>query len=155
MLVTHSIWGSCFFSDSAERRLHGLFVLGPLDMALAHVPQGTGQEAAGAAGRIEQRLARFGRSVHHEGGHSAGRVVLARIARRLQVIEDLFVDVAEMLAFAQVVEVDIVILLSTWRINWRISCSCRHPRTRLARRGGGRGVVGHLKSFQGPGTGRR
>ena len=89
-----------------------LFVLGPLDMVLAHVPQGTGQEAAGAAGGIKQRLARFRvDTVHHECGHSTGRVVLARIARRLQVIEDLFVDVAKMLAFAQVVEVDLVDLV--------------------------------------------
>ena len=47
-------------------------------------------------------------AVHHEGGHGTGRVVLARVASRLQVVEDLFVDVAEMPAFAQVVEVDLV-----------------------------------------------
>ena len=101
--------GKLLLFDGAERGLHGLFVLGPPDMALAHVPQGTGQESAGAAGRIEQRLARFRVDpVDHECGHGAGRVVLARIAGRLQVVEDLFVDVAEMLAFAQVVEVDLV-----------------------------------------------
>ena len=96
----------------AERRLHGLFVLWPLDMALAHVPQGTGQETAGTAGRIKQGFARLRvDTVHHEGGYGAGRVVLARIARRLQIVQNLFVDVAEMLAFAQVVEVDLVDLV--------------------------------------------
>ena len=45
--------GKLLLFDGAERRLHGLFVLGPLDMALAHVPQGTGQEAASAACRIK------------------------------------------------------------------------------------------------------
>jgi hypothetical protein len=44
--------------------------------------------------------------LHHEGGDGAGRVVLARIAGGLQVVEDLLVDVAEVLALGQVVEVD-------------------------------------------------
>jgi hypothetical protein len=47
----------------------------------------------------------------HECGDGAGRVVLARIAGRLQVVEDLLVDVAEVLALGQVVEVDAVDLV--------------------------------------------
>ncbi len=50
-------------------------------------------------------------AVHHEGGDGAGRVVLARVARALQVVEDLLVDVAEVLAVGEVVEVDIVDLV--------------------------------------------
>ena len=40
-----------------------------------------------------------------------GRVVLARVAGALQVVEDLLVDVAEVLALGQVVEVDAVDLV--------------------------------------------
>jgi hypothetical protein len=47
-------------------------------------------------------------AVGHEGGHGARRVVFAGIAGRLQVVENLLVDVAEMLALAEIVEVDLV-----------------------------------------------
>ena len=50
-------------------------------------------------------------AVGHEGGDSARRVILARIAGALQVVEDLLVDVAEVLALGQVVEVDLVDLV--------------------------------------------
>ena len=40
-------------------------------------------------------------AVHHEGGDGARRVVFAGVAGRLQVVEDLLVDVAEMLAFGR------------------------------------------------------
>ena len=96
----------------SERSLHPGLVLRTLYIALAHVPDGAGEEAAGTAGRIEQRLAGF-RVDHprHEGGHGARRVVFARVAGRLQVIQDLLVDVAEVLAFGQIVEVDSVNLV--------------------------------------------
>ena len=45
-------------------------------------------------------------AVDHEGGDGARGVVLARVAGALQVVEDLLVDVAEVLALGQVVEVD-------------------------------------------------
>ena len=104
--------GKRLLLHGAERCLHPGLVLGPLHVALAHVADGAGEEAAGAAGRVEQRLAGF-RVDHprHEGGHGARRVVLARVAGRLQVIQDLLVDVAEVLAFGQVVEVDTVDLV--------------------------------------------
>ena len=60
-----------------------LLVLGPLHVALAHVADGAGEEAAGAAGGVEQDLAgpRVD-AVDHEGGDGAGRVVLAGVAGR-------------------------------------------------------------------------
>ena len=66
---------------------------------------GAGKKAASTAGRVEQRLARL-RVDHlgHKGGHGTRRVVFARVAGRLQVIQDLLVDVAEVLALGQVVE---------------------------------------------------
>ncbi len=71
-----------------------------------------GEEAAGAAGGIEQDLAGLRvDAVDHEGGDGARRVVLAGIAGRLQVVEDLLVDVAEVLALGEVVEVDLVDLV--------------------------------------------
>jgi hypothetical protein len=76
------------------------------------VADGAGQEAAGAAGRVEERLAGLRvNHLHHEGSHGAGGVVLARIAGRLQVVQDLLVDIAEVLALGQVVEVDAVDLV--------------------------------------------
>ena len=62
--------------------------------------------------RVQQRLAGL-RVDHlgHEGGHGAWRVVLARVAGRLQVVQDLLVDVAEVLALGQVVEVDAIDLV--------------------------------------------
>jgi hypothetical protein len=71
------------------------------------VAQRTRQEAAGAAGGIEQDFAGARVDpVHHEGGDGARGVILARIAGRLQVIQDLLVDVAEVLALGQIVEID-------------------------------------------------
>ena len=68
---------------------------------------GAGEEAAGAAGGVEQDLAGLRvDAVGHEGGDGARRVVLAGVAGALQVVEDLLVDVAEVLALGQVVEVD-------------------------------------------------
>ena len=49
--------------------------------------------------------------IGHERRHGPGRVVLAGVARTLEVVEDLLVDVAEMLPLGQVVEIDIVDLV--------------------------------------------
>ena len=48
-----------FLFHRAERGLHPGLVFGPLYIALAHMPDGAGEEAAGTAGRVEQRLAGF------------------------------------------------------------------------------------------------
>ena len=45
-------------------------------------------------------------AVRHEGGDGARRVIFARIAGRLQIGEDLLVDVAEMLALGEIIEID-------------------------------------------------
>ena len=91
----------------AQAGLHGLFVFDLFHIAVAHVADGAGEKAAGAAGRVEQDFAGLGvDAIHHESGDGAGRVILARVARALQVVEQLFVDVAEVLAFRQVVEID-------------------------------------------------
>ena len=74
--------------------------------------EGAGEKAAGAAGGVEENFAGFGvNAVDHEGGDGAGRVVFTGIAGALQVIENLLVDVAEVLAFGEVVEVDAVDLI--------------------------------------------
>jgi hypothetical protein len=49
--------------------------------------------------------------VHHELGDGARRVELARVAGALQVLEDLFVEVVELVALALAVEVDRVELV--------------------------------------------
>ena len=98
--------------DGAQGLLHALLVLDLFHVALAHVADGAGEKAAGAAGGVEQDFAGLGiDAVHHEGGDGARRVVLARIAGALQVVEDLLVDVAEVLALGEVVEVHLVDLV--------------------------------------------
>ena len=113
MLVTASMWGSGFFSTARREACILASSFGPLHVAFAHMTDGTGQEPAGAASRIEQRLTRF-RVDHprHERGHGARRVVFARVAGRLQVVQDLLVDVAEVPARSQVVEIDAVDLVN-------------------------------------------
>ena len=98
--------------DGAQARLHLGLVLRPLHIALAHVVDGAGEKAAGAAGGIEQDFAGVRiDAVGHEGGDGARRVILAGVAGRLQVVEELLVEVAEMLALGEVVEIDLVDLV--------------------------------------------
>ena len=99
--------GELFLFGSAEPLLHFLLVFGLFHVAFAHMGDGAGEEAPGTAGGVEQHLAGFGvDAVGHEGGDGAGGVVFARVARALEVVENLLVDVAEVLALFQVVEVD-------------------------------------------------
>ena len=73
---------------------------------------GAGEKAARAAGGIEQDFAGMRvDAIHHEGGDGARRVVFAGVAGALQVVEDLLVDVAEVLALGEVVEIDLVDLV--------------------------------------------
>ena len=70
---------------------------------------GAGEKSASAAGGVQENFAGLRvDAVRHEGSHGAGRVIFARIAGALQVVQDLLVDVAEMLAFGEVVEVHFV-----------------------------------------------
>ena len=74
--------------------------------------QRTGEKAAGAASGIEQNFTGLGvDAVDHEGGDSARRVIFACVAGRLQVGEDLLVNVAEMLTIGEVVKIDPVDLV--------------------------------------------
>ena len=157
MLVTQSMCGSCFFSTARRAVLHRLLVFGRLDVVLAHVADGAGEKAAGAAGGIEQDFAGLRvDAVDHEGGDGARRVVFAGIARRLQVVEDLLVDVAEVLALGQIVEIDLVDLVDDLpQQAGRTSCSCRRPRTRRAPHGGGRRALAGWQGPSAPGTVRR
>ena len=75
------------------------------------------EEAAGAAGGVEDRLAEPRVDLlDHELGDGAGRVELARVAGALQVAEDLLVDVAEQVAvFESLKSMLSLILLMTCR----------------------------------------
>ncbi len=111
MLVTHSMCGSCFFS-TARRRPASVRAAWACERKTFHVLDRAGQKTAGAAGRVEQGLAgtRID-AVDHEGGDGPRRVELARIAGRLQVVEQLLVELAEVPALVEVVEVDQVDLV--------------------------------------------
>ncbi len=94
------------FLHGVQAGLHGLLVFYLFHVAVTHVTDGTGEKAAGAAGGIEQGFAGSGvDAVHHEGGDSARGVVLTGVAGALQVVQQLLVDVAKVLALGQIVEI--------------------------------------------------
>ena len=79
---------------------------------LAQVFDGTGEEAAGAAGRVEDGFAELRVDLFDdELRDGTRRVEFAGVARGLQVFEDLLVDVAEHVAVIGCVEVDAVDLV--------------------------------------------
>ena len=72
----------------------------------AQVFNGAHQKAAGAGGRVQQGFAPLGVGlVHHELGDGAGGVELARVACALQVAQNFFVQVVELVALGLAVEV--------------------------------------------------
>ncbi len=83
-----------------------------LDVLLADVLDAAHQKAAGAAGRVEQRLAELGVDlVDHELCDGAWRVELAGIAGILQIREQLLVHLAEFVPIRGPIEVDLVELV--------------------------------------------
>ena len=79
---------------------------------LAQVLNGANKKAAGAAGRVEHAFAEAGIDLlDDELGDGARGIKLAGVARRLQVFEELFVNVAEHVAVIGGVEVDAVDLV--------------------------------------------
>ena len=101
-----------FLLYGTKGSLHERLVFRTFDVGVAHVAHGAGQEAAGSAGRIHQDLARMRVDLlYHEGGDGTGSVVFASVARVLKVVQQLFVKVAEVLAFGQRIEIDLVDLV--------------------------------------------
>ena len=97
--------------DAGEAVLDGAFVGFGLRL-LAEVLDGANEEATGAAGGVEDGLAEAGIDLlDDELGDGARRVELTGIARGLEVLEELFVDVAEHVAVIGGVEVDAVDLV--------------------------------------------
>ena len=111
MLVMHSTCGRCFFSMPAKQILNRPLVGLGLGL-LAQVLDGAGEEAAGAAGGVEDGFAEAGIDlIDDELGDRPRRVVLARVAGGLEVFEQLLVDVAEHVPVVGGVEVDAVDLV--------------------------------------------
>ncbi len=97
--------------DAGEAFLDGSLVDLGLCL-LAQVLDGADEEAAGAAGGIEDRFAELRIDLlDDELRHRARRVELAGVTRGLQVLEQLLVDVAEHVAVIRGVEVDAVDLV--------------------------------------------
>lgn len=83
-----------------------------LHVVVFYVIERAGEEAAGAAGRVHNRLAELRiDAIDHKAGDGARGIKLTGIARRLQIFEDLFVNVAEQVALAGAGEVDFVELV--------------------------------------------
>jgi hypothetical protein len=98
--------------DRTQRALHPLLVSDGLHVALAHVADRARQESTRSARRIEQNLARMRiDAIGHERRDCPRGVVLAGVPRALEIVENLLVDLAEVLLFREVVEVDVVDLV--------------------------------------------
>jgi hypothetical protein len=98
--------------DRTQRALHPLLVFDGLHVALAHVADRARQESTRSARRIEQNLARMRiDAIGHERRDCPRGVVLAGVPRALEIVENLLVDLAEVLLFREVVEVDVVDLV--------------------------------------------
>ena len=103
--------GKLLLLDPADAVGDGLSILGAgfLGELSFEVVDGGGEEAAGAAGGVEDDLALVQPGIdhlHHELGDSTRGVELAGVPGAAQVVEDLLVDVAELAAALDVVEVD-------------------------------------------------
>jgi hypothetical protein len=103
--------GELLLFDAADRFFDGALVGGAgLGAALAaQVVDRGGQKAAGAAGRVEHPFAlvqAWVDELHHRLRDGPRRVELAGVACRPQIVEDLLVDVAQVGAGGEVVELD-------------------------------------------------
>ena len=100
------------FLDAAQAGLEQAFLEYALHMMLAHVVNGAGEEAAGAASGVDEDLAGLGiEAVRHELGDGAGGVEFPGVSRGLEVAKDFLVNVAEVLALLEAVEVDVLELV--------------------------------------------
>ena len=98
--------------NAEDARLEQGFVLRALHVLLPHVFDSAGEEAAGAARRIEHLLRELRVDlIDDELRDGTRRVVLARIPRALEVGENLLVDVPELVTVGSAVEVDLVELV--------------------------------------------
>jgi len=89
-----------------DARLQGALVLGGFYITAALVLDGASEKAARATGRVHYLLVQFGVDhAHHELGDRPRRVELARVAGVLQIAQQLFVEVAELVALLGLVEV--------------------------------------------------
>ena len=101
-----------FFLHAVDLLLQRLVIGHALYVFVFYVIERAGEEAAGAAGRVHNRLAELRiNAIDHKAGDGAWGIKLTGIARRLQIFEDLFVNVAEQVALAGAGEVDFVELV--------------------------------------------
>jgi len=104
--------GQGFLIDAADGGLEDFFVRRGIDEPGTLVFDHMGEKAAGAAGRVQDGFMQLGiHPIHDEPGHGPGGVELARIAGALEVLEDLFVDVAEGMAVVFRIEIDLADLV--------------------------------------------
>jgi hypothetical protein len=107
MLVVHKQVRQRLLFDAVDALLQAPLVVDGPDLLLAHVFDGAGEEAAGAAGGVENLLAELRVDpVHDELRDRSRGVVLAGVAGVLQVAQDLLVEVAEEVAVLRLVEVE-------------------------------------------------
>lgn len=88
------------FLYAVDLLLQRFMVFGGFDVVLFHMVEGAGEEAAGTARRIHDRLAQFRvDAIDHKARYRTWGIELTRIPGALQVAQDLFVDIAKQMAF--------------------------------------------------------
>ena len=116
--------------------LEDRFVLGRVHVLVAQMVDRAGEEAARPRGWVDDRLPELrSNHLHHELGHRARRVELARIAGTLKLAEDPLVKVAELVAIRRVVEVDLLDLVhhlaqeraALHEVESTVEDTCNHP----------------------------
>ena len=104
--------GNGLLLDQPQGGLHRLLIGECLHITLAHVANRAGDEATGAPRGVQQQLAGLRiDAIDHEAGHASRRVVLAGIAGTLQIVEQLLVHIAKMLAVGEVIEINAIHLV--------------------------------------------
>ena len=95
--------------DPQHRALQQIFVVGRLDL-FSQMLDGARQKAARAAGGVQHLLAKLRVDhIDHELRDGSRRVVFARVARALQVFQDLLVEVTEDVPVLGAVEVETLV----------------------------------------------
>jgi hypothetical protein len=106
MLVVQSRCGSGFLLDAVDAGLQRCFVVDGFDLLLAHVFDGAGEEAAGAAGGVEHFSPSLGLTMSTMNWVTGAGCSTRRRCRRSAGRAGLLVDVAEQVAVLRLVEVD-------------------------------------------------
>ena len=101
-----------FFLDTVDLLLQRLMIGDALHVFVLYMIERAGKKTARTAGRVHNGFAEFRiNAIHHKASDGAWSIEFARIARRLQIFKDLFVNITKQMAFAGAGKVNFVQLV--------------------------------------------